>query len=204
MKNHIDPGLVISNNHLLAHVQQALVAKGCRVFVADQPQQVIDYITAIARNGNKVVVARFDLARELDLVNSLTTQGVKVYDVSSCGRNEILSMDVGITGADVVIGETGTIFLVENDGEARMVSIVTPIHIAITEVGAIVPTLAEGLKKVRSLSKEKYNCGLANYVTAISGPSRTADIEFKMAFGMHGPIEVHVIIVGTNTKVHRG
>jgi len=58
---------------------------------------------------------------------------------------------------------------------------------------SIVSDLHEGMLKVREISREKYQEPIANYVTVITGPSRTADIEFKMAFGMHGPKEVHFI-----------
>ncbi|WP_366924407.1 lactate utilization protein [Metallumcola ferriviriculae] len=176
-------------------VRVALEEKGCQVTSAESWADVTKYIGKLAGTSGSVALAAFPLAEEATLGDRLNAEGLSVLSTVACTREEILSASVGITAADAVVAETGTIFLVENEGDSRFVSNMPPIHIALVVKEAMASTVTEGLKKVRRASQEKYGVPLANYVTAISGPSRTADIEFKMAFGMHGPKEVHVILL---------
>jgi L-lactate utilization protein LutB len=110
-------------------------------------------------------------------------------------RQEILRAEVGITGAEAIAAETGTVFLAENDGDARIASNLPPVHVVIAGIESLTVTVADALAVVRAVSLFGFGRPLARYVTGISGPSRTADIEFKITLGMHGPREVHVVLV---------
>lgn len=181
-------------DQVMNKVRQALQGKGCQVLITDRRQEMLDYIAGLVGPGDGAVMAGFDLARELNIKDGLQQRGVAVQDTPGCGKDTILAARVGITGIDAVVSETGTLLLVENDGDARMASNMPPVHVAVVGADAVVQELADGWAKVREVSRARYNVSLARYVTAISGPSRTADIEFKMALGMHGPGEVHVIL----------
>lgn len=174
--------------------RQALQDKGCQVLITNRQQEMLDYIAGLVGPGNGAVMAGFDLARELNIKEGLQQRGVAVQDTPGCGKDAILAARVGITGIDAVVTETGTLLLVENDGDSRMASNMPPVHVAVVGADAVVKELADGWARVRAVSRARYNVPLARYVTAISGPSRTADIELKMALGMHGPGEVHVIL----------
>ena len=94
--------------------------------------------------------------------------------------------DVGITGVDAALAETGTIVVSSGPGKSRLVSLLPPVHIA------LVPT--------SSLTVDLFTWTAARggampaSVTLISGPSKTADIEQVMAIGVHGPKRLIVIL----------
>jgi L-lactate dehydrogenase complex protein LldG len=71
----------------------------------------------------------------------------------------------------------------------RLVSLVPPVHLAIVEAGRIRRTMAEVLAAVNQPGE------LSRTVTFITGPSRTSDIELTLAIGVHGPGQLHVIVI---------
>lgn len=110
-------------------------------------------------------------------------------------REKFCKADVGITGANVVAAKTGTIFIIENEGNARFVSNAPPTHIAITGIEKVVPTLSDAFKVVQVLPPYATGVLMAAYVSLITGPSKTADIEKTIVYGAHGPKELHVILL---------
>ncbi|MCX8169535.1 MAG: LUD domain-containing protein, partial [Candidatus Methanomethyliaceae archaeon] len=110
-------------------------------------------------------------------------------------RDKFFTADVGITGANVVAANTGTIFIIENEGNARFVSNAPPIHICITGMEKIVPTLEDAFKIVQVLPPYATAIPMSAYVSMITSPSRTADIEKTLVYGVHGPKELHVIFL---------
>jgi L-lactate dehydrogenase complex protein LldG len=101
---------------------------------------------------------------------------------------DVFSFDVGISGAQAGIAETGTLLLDSSRERHRLVSLVPPVHIAILDASQIVSSLGEALALMR---KDKT---ISPIVTLVTGPSRTADIELTLAIGVHGPQELFVII----------
>jgi L-lactate dehydrogenase complex protein LldG len=94
--------------------------------------------------------------------------------------------DVGVTGVDAVLAETGTIVVSSGPGRSRLVSLLPPVHIALAPTSRLTTdlftwTAARGGAMPSSL-------------TLISGPSKTADIEQTMAIGVHGPKRLIVIL----------
>ncbi len=72
--------------------------------------------------------------------------------------------------------------------EPRQMSLVPPIHIAVLQADKIYNTFLEVMQK------ENWAGGMPTNALLISGPSKTADIEFTLVFGVHGPKELIVII----------
>ncbi|MEM3290222.1 MAG: lactate utilization protein B [Candidatus Micrarchaeaceae archaeon] len=109
-------------------------------------------------------------------------------------RKKYVEADVGITGANAISADTGTVTLVENEGNIRMVTVFPPIHVIITGIDKIVPTLMDAVNEV--IVQSAY-AGLypPTYVNITSGPSSTADIELRRVSPATGPREVHVILV---------
>ncbi|WP_236753462.1 lactate utilization protein B [Acidianus sp. HS-5] len=109
-------------------------------------------------------------------------------------REKFIKADVGITGANAIAADTGSILLVENEGNIRFTTVSPPIHIAIAGVEKILPTLADAM--IEPLVQSAY-AGLypPTYVNLTSGPSSTADIEHNRVRPAHGPREFHLILV---------
>jgi len=109
-------------------------------------------------------------------------------------RSKFVKADVGISGANAIAADTGSIVLVENEGNIRLVTGLPPLHIAVVGVEKIVPTLIDALHV--AMVQAAYD-GLypPNYISVITGPSSTADIEHERVYGAHGPLEVHVVLL---------
>jgi L-lactate dehydrogenase complex protein LldG len=102
---------------------------------------------------------------------------------------------VCISGADVGIAESGTLLLLGGAGRGRMASLLAPVHIAVLRAEQLVRGLGEALARVQA------QCGPdvfadSSSLTLITGPSRTADIELTLTLGVHGPREIHVVLIG--------
>ncbi len=109
-------------------------------------------------------------------------------------RGYLTRADVGVTGANAIAAETGTIFIVENEGNARFVSNTPPTHIVVAGLEKLLPTLEDCLLLVEVASV--YAGYVApSYVSMISGPSKTGDIEKLIVRGVHGPKELHVVLL---------
>jgi L-lactate dehydrogenase complex protein LldG len=109
-------------------------------------------------------------------------------------REKIFSAKVGITGANVVSSE-GSIFILENEGNISLVSRVVDKHIVLTSIDKIVATRQEALDIVTAAGI--FGCGqdYPSYVSVISGPSKTADIQNKLIVGAQGAKEVYLILL---------
>jgi L-lactate dehydrogenase complex protein LldG len=108
-------------------------------------------------------------------------------------REKFVNADVGITGANVIAADTGTVFLVHNEGNISIVASLPPVLITVASVDKIVPTFKDAILQ---LMVQSAYAGLypPTYFTVFSGASSTADIEYYRVYGVHGPKEVHVIL----------
>jgi L-lactate dehydrogenase complex protein LldG len=96
---------------------------------------------------------------------------------------------VGITGADYCLADTGTLVMLSSREEARLISLLPPIHVAVVGSERILSGLDELLASVPQPAEQ------SSSMVLITGPSRTADIEQILVRGVHGPGEIHVVIV---------
>jgi L-lactate utilization protein LutC len=96
---------------------------------------------------------------------------------------------VGITEADALIARTGSVLLTTTTCGGRRLSVLPEHHIVVARSSQIVPSLEEGLSRIKSQGKEWSSACI------ITGPSRTADIEKILVFGAHGPKKITVILI---------
>ena len=115
-------------------------------------------------------------------------------------RRKFIEADMGISGANVAIAETGGIVIVANEGNDRLVTTLPPIHVAIVGYEKIVSSIDDATEIIKVLSKSGTGQKQTAYVSFITGPSRTTDIEKTLAIGVHGPKEMHIILVDNGRK----
>jgi L-lactate dehydrogenase complex protein LldG len=96
---------------------------------------------------------------------------------------------VGITSADYCLADTGTLVMIASQDEARLISLLPPVHIAVVNAERMLSGLDELLETV-PLPAER-----SSSMVLITGPSRTADIEQTLVRGVHGPGEIHVVVI---------
>ena len=104
-------------------------------------------------------------------------------------KDRLFSIDAGITTVAGAIADPGALILWPSDKEPRLMSLVPSIHIAVLEADKIFSSFLEAMQK------EKWATKMPTNIVLISGPSKTADIEMTLAFGVHGPRELIVLIV---------
>jgi L-lactate dehydrogenase complex protein LldG len=96
---------------------------------------------------------------------------------------------VGVTGAAAALAETGSVVVVSGPGRGRLASLLPPIHVALVRRRSLTRSLPMLLAAESGLATSGTN------MVVITGPSRTADIEHTLSRGVHGPREIHVILV---------
>jgi L-lactate dehydrogenase complex protein LldG len=104
-------------------------------------------------------------------------------------REATASIEVGITSADYALADTGSLVIFTESNESRLLSLLPPCHIAVIESSRIVASL-DDVFRLRPLPGDR-----SSAMIVITGPSRTADIEMRLVRGVHGPGEIHVIII---------
>lgn len=141
------------------------------------------------RCDGTVLLPRFSSAERLQLKEQLEKEGVDVC--SQVSRSTVLNADIGITGVNFAIADTGSLVLESSEEEIRLATTFPTRHMALLDPEKIV---ADGLEAVKPL-RQMHERSPRNYVAYITGPSRTADIERVLTIGVHGPKELYIILV---------
>jgi L-lactate dehydrogenase complex protein LldF len=102
-------------------------------------------------------------------------------------RQVFLEADVGVTGANFAVADTGTIVTVTNEGNGRLVAALPKVHIAITGIERLVPTLAELPPLLKLLGRSGTGQRLTSYTNLVTGPRREGEQD--------GPEELHVVFL---------
>jgi L-lactate dehydrogenase complex protein LldG len=103
-------------------------------------------------------------------------------------KDDLFQIDAGITSVRGGVADTGAVVLWPTPSEPRLMSLVPPVHVAVLDADTIYNSLSE------MMASENWSNGMPTNALLISGPSKTADIEFTLVFGVHGPKELIVII----------
>jgi L-lactate dehydrogenase complex protein LldG len=111
--------------------------------------------------------------------------------------------DIGVTSVDYALADTGTLVLRAGHGRARSISLLPAVHIAVLKPGQIISGL-DDLFPLLAETCERSSGSLDSALTFITGPSRTADIELTLVVGVHGPQELHVILLDEETCAKEG
>lgn len=113
------------------------------------------------------------------------------YDapVEQCKERLVHGTDAALTACRGGIAETGSLVLWPTAAEPRLMSLLPPVHVALIEAEAIVDSLAD------LMAAQGWAGGLPTNVVLVSGPSKTADIEQTLAYGVHGPKELIVLVI---------
>lgn len=133
--------------------------------------------------GDAFRVGHSDLApsRSLDGPDEL------LAEARSKLRQKFLDADIGITGANFLVAETGSIVLVTNEGNGDLVHTLSRTHIVIAGIEKIVPTLSDAFALVRVLARSATAQEITSYTSVVSGPRQAGEAD--------GPASFHVVLV---------
>ena len=156
-------------------------------------------------NQKQVAAWQHPLLESLDLNSAIDAEGIPFYIVDPVSaengdhvreeiRQNIIASYIGITSADFALADTATLVMRTRSGQPRSLAVVPSIHIAVIRLEQILADLQE-LYALLRWDEQEWENGLTNYMSFISGPSKTADIEATMVHGAHGPREVHIFVL---------
>jgi len=124
-----------------------------------------------------------------DIVKPESLELLDYHQAMESWKSEFFNqVDAGLTSTIGAIAETGSLMLWPSIEEPRLISLVPPIHIAIVDVDKIYDTFAQAVQE------QNWAAQMPSNALLISGPSKTADIEQVLAYGVHGPKQLIVII----------
>ena len=98
---------------------------------------------------------------------------------------------MGITACDALIAQTGSVLLTAHSGGGRALSVLPPHHVVVAQVNQLVPDLPAAFELLQARYRDYY----PSFITFITGPSRTGDIERILVLGAHGPKNLTVILI---------
>ena len=133
-----------------------------------------------------------DLAKDRDL--SQPTQ--LLTEARAVLREKFLAADVGITGANFLIAETGTSIIVTNEGNGDLSQTLPDVHIVIASIEKIVPTLEDAAQLLRVLARSATGQDMSVYTTLSTGPRRATDVD--------GPQDYHVVLLDNGRSAMLG
>lgn len=122
-----------------------------------------------------------DADRDLDAARNLTDEARDKL------RGKFLTADIGITGANFLVAETGTAVIVTNEGNGDLTQTLPPVHIVLAGIEKIIPTIADALSLIRVLARSATGQEITCYTTFATGPRRESDLD--------GPEEFHVVLL---------
>lgn len=137
-----------------------------------------------AQNIRKATLWHTPLIQSLGIEETLRSLGVEIAS-ENASKHELALCDLGITEADYILPETGTIVLHASDEMPRATSLLPRVHLALLRLDMLRPDMHQVFAETND----------ENHLVFISGPSRTADIELTTALGVHGPKNLFVWMV---------
>ena len=182
-------------------------ALSAQVYSPAHQAEAMDVFLGIIRARGAQAVLAWD-EEHLPLAGSwgaLAAAGVQVLDTmlpkDGTARDarlaELERGAVGVTGALAGLADTGSLALLSGPGRGRLASLLPPVHVALLPVTSLYPSMAAFLAAHPGVVRQGSN------LVFISGPSRTADIEQTVTMGVHGPRELHVVLIPPTNRTDK-
>ncbi len=111
-------------------------------------------------------------------------------------RDAMASADLGVSVADYALADTGTLVVLPGASEGRLDSLLPPLHVALVRASTLRPDLWTLVAEVDRDARLRDHSAMV----FITGPSRTGDIELTLTIGVHGPVQVHVLVVDDRSE----
>lgn len=181
----------------VARFRDELAVAGGHPHLAPDGASAVAAVLGVVRHhsARRVLLGHGPVPDDLGLAGALTGAGVEVIGVhpldAGSAREAMFSADVGVSGVDYLVAETGSLALFSRPDQPRALSLLPPVHVAVATRAQLLPDLFD-LFEVQALARRQ---GLPACLSLITGPSKTGDIELRLVTGVHGPGEVHVVLI---------
>jgi L-lactate dehydrogenase complex protein LldG len=167
-------------------------AAGGRAHVVPDDQAAVAMVLELVRaaGARSVLLGNGPVLDRLNLAGPLVEgerQVIPIADLSVDGaRAAFFAADVGVSGVRHLIAETGSLVVESSPAEPRSLTLLPPVHIAVAGREQILPDLFDLFTPGQEIPSNR---------TLITGPSKTGDIELRLVTGVHGPGEIHVVLI---------
>ena len=151
----------------------------------EHPSHII--APAIHVNKDQVEADFRRVHTHLDGERNLEEPGTLLAEARGVLRDRFLRADVGVTGANFLVAETGTSIIVTNEGNGDLTQILPRVHVVLASLEKITPTLEDASQILRVLARSATGQDMSVYTTFATGPRREGDPD--------GPEEYHVILL---------
>jgi L-lactate dehydrogenase complex protein LldG len=173
---------------------QELEALGGHARRVETLEEAREYVLSLAQERGAKLLIRWDVEEleRLGVDGPLQEAGMEVAvwrDLEDF-REVTARADIGLSTAEWAIADTGSLVLTSGPGKGRTVTLLPPTYVAVLPAGRVLRTVPEAIEKYAGQG------GLPANVCFHTGPSRSGDIEMEIFVGMHGPGDVHVLLVG--------
>lgn len=171
---------------------EALQAAGGFPHLAEDVEAAAALVLGLVERkaARNILLGRGEVLDALNLNERLRQQNLEVINADQQRedwRQSYFAADLGISGVRHLIAETGTVAVASGVDLPRSVSLLPPVHIAVAQRRQLLPDLFDLFATVDAMPSN---------LTLITGPSKTGDIELKLVTGVHGPGEIHVVLIG--------
>ncbi len=192
------------SSELMSDLESSASTAGWKVVRAGSPEEAAAYVRSVAVDveARTAVRSAHDVLARMDVDVALDRAGVVTYTMTLAGedpdtertalREVAIHAGLGVTGVDYAVAETGSVVLLARSEVSRLPALLPPTYVAIVERGKVLPSLDELFTLRRD---EFYLDNLGSYLNIITGPSRTADIAQTLVTGVHGPGDVHMVLL---------
>jgi L-lactate dehydrogenase complex protein LldG len=178
----------------ISRFREELVAAGGHVVLVPDATSAARAVTAIVQDkaARRIALGRGRVVDALSLATHLSGLGLEIMRTDTLtpttARDTLFAVDLGISGADYLIAETGTLVIASRPEEPRSLSLLPPVHVAVADRTQILPDLFDLFEQFPSGE-------LPSCLALITGPSKTGDIELRLVTGVHGPGELYVVLI---------
>jgi len=160
----------------------------------EAPSHIIAPAIHVTRNDVEADFRRFH--RDLPSDRDLSQPEQLLAEARAILRDKFLSADIGLTGANFLVAETGSSILVTNEGNGDLAQTLPKVHIVLASIDKLTPTLNDTAQILRVLARSATGQDMSVYTTVTTGPRRPGDPD--------GPEEYHVVLLDNGRSAMLG
>ena len=179
----------IGLNHALEKKGFAVVETDLGEYILQQRDEPPSHIVlpAIHLIKNQIAKTFYEKHTSLNQSRDLSQSQQLLDEAHDILRDQFFAADVGITGGNVIIAESGMVVIVTNEGNADLTQTLAKTHIVVTGLEKVVPTFEDAMHIIRLLGRNATGQEITAYTTFVAGPKHAEDLD--------GPEEFHVVLV---------
>lgn len=180
-----------AGNDPVSRFETECTAAGGRVHRMTDHEAAACCVMALVQSARprSVLLGRSRILEALDLPRHLASQGIAIVTADGSRLDERhFAADVAITSVDYLIAETGSLAVLARPDNPRAFTLLPPVHIVVADASQLLPDLFD-------LFRREVRDAVPSCITLITGPSKTGDIELRLVTGVHGPGELHAVLL---------